>query len=171
MRKGLFAFFMLLMAVALTALPAFAQLDTDGDGVVDTSDACPLNGDVGNGVATDGCPILVATDDSTAGNGGVVGDAAVTCAGSLEPRLTVGQMGQIAERYSTLRQTPGGRVIKVVSAPAMFTVLEGPVCGGFGPLTWYRIRYEDGSEGWASESQRTSRFGNNQYWLEAAEAE
>ncbi|MDZ4767273.1 MAG: hypothetical protein SGI73_22250 [Chloroflexota bacterium] len=169
MRKLLVVFFTLLMALALTALPAFAQVDTDGDGIVDGSDACPLNGDAGNGVAADGCPILVAAPD-----GGLVAapvDGTVSCAGSLAPVLTVGQTGQIASRFSTLRHTPAGRVIRVVYAPATFTVLEGPVCGGFGPLTWYLIRYENGDEGWASESQKTSIYGNNQYWLEAAEVE
>lgn len=172
MRKMLFVLLTLIAALAL-ALPAFAQVDTDGDGVLDANDACPLNGDAGNGVAPDGCPILVTepADDDGATLPPAPVDGAVSCAGSLEPRLVVGDVGQIAERFSTLRRTPAGRPIRVVYAPATFTVLEGPICAGYGPLTWYRIRYENGQEGWASESQKLSQYGNNSYWLELAEAE
>lgn len=173
MRKLLFVLFTLSLVLALTALPAFAQ-DTDGDGVLDANDACPLNGDAGNGVATDGCPILVAGSGDAGADGG--GSGAVECAGSLEPRLLIGQIGQIAERFSTLRTIPAGtgsNVIDVIYATEelTFEVLEGPVCAGFGPLTWYRIRYSNGQEGWASESQRSSIYGNNRYWLEAVELE
>jgi hypothetical protein len=89
-----------------------------------------------------------------------------SCAGSLPPRLVVGDQGRIAQRFSTLRETPAGKPIKVIYAPARFVVLQGPICDGFGPLTWYEIQYETGEKGWASESQVYSLFGLNQYWLE-----
>jgi hypothetical protein len=173
MRKMSFALLALALALSLMALPAFAQIDTDGDGVPDDRDACPLNGDAGFGVAADGCPILVADSGSGASAGGAdaAASAAVSCAGSLPPRLAVGDTGRIAERFSTLRRIPAGtgrNVIAVIRASQnlTFEVLEGPVCAGFGPLTWYRIRYSNGQEGWASESQRRSIYGNNRYWLE-----
>jgi hypothetical protein len=170
MRKFLFVCFTLVLALALTALPAFAQTDTDGDGVLDANDACPLNGDAGNGVAADGCPILVADGGD---QGGGEAAAAVTCAGSLPPRLAVGDRGQIAERFSTVRQAAASlRVVRVMYArdEINFTVLEGPVCTGNGPLVWYRVEYDNGVTGWSSESQVTSIYGNNRYWLEPEEA-
>jgi hypothetical protein len=40
------------------------QNDTDGDGIADTYDACPTQGNLGGGLQTNGCPI-----NSTTGNG------------------------------------------------------------------------------------------------------
>ena len=93
----------------------------------------------------------------------------VHCAGSLEPHLHVGDTGRIAHVFSTLRSSPAGMPIRVMFSPATFQVLEGPLCAGYGPLTWYRIQYENGATGWASESQVWSRWGFNLYWLESAE--
>jgi hypothetical protein len=89
-----------------------------------------------------------------------------TCEGSLAPRLVVNGQGTIAQRFSTLRRTAGGPAIRTVFAPRTFTVLEGPVCAG--GLTYFRIDYGDGLVGWANESQRSSVFGANQYWLAPA---
>jgi hypothetical protein len=86
------------------------------------------------------------------------------CAGSLATRLTVGGQGQIAQRFSTLRSAPAGAPIRFVFAPATFTVLEGPACAA--GLVFYRIDYGNGLVGWANESQKTSIYGSNQYWLE-----
>lgn len=88
------------------------------------------------------------------------------CAASLAPRLVVGQQGEIAQRFSTLRSTPGGAVIRTVYAPGTFTVLEGPQCAR--GLVFFRIDYGNGVVGWANESQRASIYGANQYWLEPA---
>lgn len=88
------------------------------------------------------------------------------CAASLAPRLTVGGQGEIAQRFSTLRGSPGGAPIRVIYAPRTFTVLEGPTCAG--GLVYFRIDYGNGLVGWANESQRASAFGANQYWLEPA---
>jgi hypothetical protein len=85
------------------------------------------------------------------------------CPGSLVPRLQVGDTGEITDRYSTLRNVPGGTGV-VIYAPARFTVLQGPVCAANGPLNWYQIRYENGRTGWASESQIDSQWGSR-YWL------
>lgn len=87
------------------------------------------------------------------------------CPGSLQSQLTIGMRGQIAQRYSTLRSKPGGSGT-VILAPAQFTVLEAPQCTGYGPLWWLHIRYDDGQEGWASESQVLSIYGLDDYWLE-----
>lgn len=88
------------------------------------------------------------------------------CAASLPPVLTVGDTGIVAQAYSTLRSAPAGPPIAIYTKGAMFEVLEGPICAGYGPLTWYKIKYEDGKEGWASESQRVSIWGIDNYWLE-----
>ena len=85
------------------------------------------------------------------------------CRGSLVARLQVGDTGEIADRFSTLRSVPGGTGV-LIYAPARFTVLEGPVCAANGPLNWYRIEYENGRRGWASESQVNSQWGSR-YWL------
>ncbi|MBN2472086.1 MAG: SH3 domain-containing protein [Anaerolineae bacterium] len=88
-----------------------------------------------------------------------------TCAGSLPTRLAVNDTGVVARSYSTLRNAPGGDPVRIMANGMTFTVLEGPVCGGTGDLAWYRVRYSGGTEGWSSESQRYSIFGNNLYWL------
>jgi hypothetical protein len=96
-------------------------------------------------------------------------DEPVECAGSLAPRLAVGDTGRIAEVFSTLRTNPAGFPIRIMFSPATFQVLEGPLCAGYGPLTWYKIQYENGAIGWAAESQIWSRWGYNHYWLEPAD--
>lgn len=90
------------------------------------------------------------------------------CAASLPPRLVVGDGGMVAQGYSTLRSAPAGNPIAVYPHGTRFEVLEGPICAGYGPLTWYKIKYADGKKGWASESQRVSVWGSNLYWLEKA---
>ena len=86
-----------------------------------------------------------------------------TCPGAPPAELAVGDIGYIAQVYSTLRAAPGGMPIKVMYAPATFQVIEGPVCDGY--LNYYHIVYTDGSTGWASEGQVVSAWGYNQYWL------
>lgn len=156
-----------------TGCPNGPNFDTDGDGVVDSQDLCPVTFAADGGQDDTGCPPEVFAPP-------LEGDAAATtpvqptdgdCAGSLAPRLAVGMTGQIARTYSTLRNVPAGTPVYVVYSPATFTVLEGPVCAGYGPLTWYRIDYGDGRTGWASESQVYSMWGNNLYWLEPVVAQ
>ncbi len=93
------------------------------------------------------------------------GETPAACAGSLAPRLAVGDRGRVARSFSSLRSSPGGPVISVRGYHEQFTVLEGPVCAAAGPLIWYRIDYGGGAVGWASESQVYSPWGA-QYWLE-----
>jgi hypothetical protein len=89
------------------------------------------------------------------------------CAGSLVPRLAQGGTGRIAQRFSSLRAAPAGEVIRVVYAPATFTVRNtAPVCAG-GVLFW-NIDYGNGLTGWAAESEVYSIYGFNQYWLAPA---
>jgi hypothetical protein len=92
------------------------------------------------------------------------------CPGSLQNQLTIGMRGQIGHYSSTLRSKPGGSGT-VILAPAQFTVLELPQCAGYGPLWWLHIRYDDGQEGWASESQVYSIYGDYNYWLEPVSAD
>lgn len=162
------------------------DFDTDGDGVADGADLCPLTFAAGGG--QEGCPPEVFAPSVESGQGGGYAPPygggygyggyydpywhggyyypGSDCAGSLPARLVVGDRGRIAQRFSTLRYQPAGHPIHVVYSPAEFTVIDGPYCGGYGPLTWYYIRYDNGWEGWASESQRWSIWGYNQYWLE-----
>jgi hypothetical protein len=74
------------------------------------------------------------------------------CPGSLATRLKVGDRGQVAQRFSSLRSSPGGPVIRVMGAGATFTVLEGPQCGN--TLTHYRIDYGNG----VTAGPRKARF-------------
>ena len=91
------------------------------------------------------------------------------CAASLPPVLAVGDTGVVARAYSTLRDVPAGNPIAVYGNGATFEVTDGPICAGYGPLTWYKIKYADGKEGWASESQRVSIWGSDLYWLPPAD--
>lgn len=88
------------------------------------------------------------------------------CAGSLPAQLNVGDTGRVARAFSSLRSSPAGPVVRIMPTGSTFTVLAGPTCAGYGPLTWYQVDYGGGVVGWASESQRTSVWGNNLYWLE-----
>jgi hypothetical protein len=92
------------------------------------------------------------------------------CFGSLPTQLTVGAQGQIAQRFSTLRDSPGGVPIQIMYAPATFTVIGGPACGAFDSLTYFEIDYGGGLTGWASESQIVSEWGYNLYWLTPTDA-
>lgn len=150
-----------------TGCPNGPNFDTDGDGVVDSEDLCPVTFAADGGQDETGCPpeVFAAPLESPAA-ASPADTSAANCAGSLAPRLAVGMTGQIARTYSTLRDVPAGNPTHIVYAPATFTVLEGPVCAGYGPLIWYRIDYGDGLTGWASESQVYSIWGNNLYWLE-----
>lgn len=89
--------------------------------------------------------------------------AQVSCPGSLPTQLTINGRGQIAQSFSTLRDAPAGNPIQVVFAPAQFTVLAGPASDGF--LCYFQIKYDNGLTGWANESELTSIYGSNQYWL------
>ncbi len=86
-----------------------------------------------------------------------------TCAGSLPTQLTVGGRGQIAQSYSTLYDAPGGNPVQIVEAPAEFTVVAGPSSNGW--LCYYYVQYDSGAAGWAVESQVSSEWGDNMYWL------
>lgn len=162
--------------------PNGPDFDTDGDGVPDSVDLCPMTPAGPSGQS--GCPAEVFAP-SVDGQGGGYGYGHPygygyghppvyygpgECAGSLPARLAINDRGRIAERFSTLRYYPAGQPIYVVYSPAEFTVLDGPICAGYGPLTWYYIRYDNGWEGWASESQVWSIYGYNRYWLEPVPA-
>jgi hypothetical protein len=97
------------------------------------------------------------------GTGG--GTPATSCPGSLPTRLVVGGAGQVAQTFSTLRSSPAGPAIRIMTTGQTFTVLEGPICAGTVPLAFWRIDYGGGVTGWASESQLDSAWGVNQYWL------
>ena len=91
------------------------------------------------------------------------------CGASLPTQLTLGGQGQIAQRFSTLRTAPPALAgVRNVFSPATFDVVGGPEC--FGGLVYWEITYLDGpaagQTGWANESQRTSSYGIDQYWLE-----
>lgn len=135
--------------------------DSDGDGLVDNSDVCPFQFALTSSGCLDagqggGQPPVVEPGPIPAPESG--------CPGSMPPRLEVGDEGQIVSVFSTLRNAPDGTPIQRIYSPDTFVVLEGPVC--FRSLTYYRIDYGDGLVGWALESQRSSIYGDNRYWLE-----
>ncbi len=176
--------------------PQGPDFDSDNDGVIDSLDVCPTLPAEDGGQDGTGCPPEVFAEPLPAGGAmettltptpailspimplatptdspyGPYYKGTPPCEGSLAPRLAIGDSGQIVARYSSLRTFPAGPVIHVVYKPATFTVVDGPICAGYGPLTWYYIRYDDPAlgEGWASESQVYSIYGRDQYWLEPA---
>lgn len=85
------------------------------------------------------------------------------CTNALPSQLRVGDLGYVAQAFSTLRDSPAGAAVERVYAPATFQVVDGPVCAGNN--YYYRIAYSDGSSGWALEGQAASAWGSNQYWL------
>lgn len=83
------------------------------------------------------------------------------CAGAPAPRLKVGDAGQVAQVYSTLRQSIGSdAIVKVLlrSANDRFTVLEGPLCG-YGPYNWYKVQHQ-ALVGYVTEGTGST------YWIE-----
>ncbi len=83
------------------------------------------------------------------------------CAGAPAPRLKVGDAGQVAQVYSTLRQGIGSdAIVKVLlrSANDRFTVLEGPLCG-YGPYNWYKVQHQ-ALVGYVTEGTGST------YWIE-----
>ncbi len=90
--------------------------------------------------------------------------APADCSRSLAPGLTVGGTGRIAERFSTLRNAPGGAPIQVILAPRTFTVTGGPRCAN--GYVFFEIDYGGGLKGWALESEAYSPvYGANKRWL------
>lgn len=83
------------------------------------------------------------------------------CAGAPAPRLKVGDAGQVAQSYSTMRQAIGSNVVVKVllrSANDRFTVLEGPLCG-YGPYNWYKVQHQ-ALVGYVTEGTGST------YWIE-----
>lgn len=87
-----------------------------------------------------------------------------TCTGSLVSRLAVGDQGQVAREFSTLRDAPAGNPIQIVPGGTQFTVIGGPTCAD--NLIYLQLDYGSGVTGWANESQVVSVWGTNLYWLE-----
>ncbi|MCA9904948.1 MAG: hypothetical protein KC547_13920 [Anaerolineae bacterium] len=86
------------------------------------------------------------------------------CSRSLAPGLTVGGTGRIAERFSTLRNAPGGAAVQVIYAPRTFTVTGGPACAN--GYVFFEIDYGGGLKGWALESEAYNPvYGANKRWL------
>jgi hypothetical protein len=85
------------------------------------------------------------------------------CYASPETRLDGETEGQVAQVFSSIRAGIGSPdILKTMYAPAVFEILDGPVCAG--PHYWYQVSY-DGTTGWATEGYL------DDYWLEPVEEE
>ena len=85
------------------------------------------------------------------------------CDASPETRLEGETQGEVAQVFSSIREGIGSaNVLKTMYAPAVFDILDGPVCAG--PHYWYQVSY-DGTTGWATEGYL------DEYWLQPVSAE
>jgi uncharacterized protein YgiM (DUF1202 family) len=78
------------------------------------------------------------------------------CAGRPATRLIIGEAGQVNEedmRPLNIRSGPSTdfRTVGRLEVREVFNVLGGPECGG--DYVWYRIRRQDGVEGWIAEGE------------------
>ncbi len=99
-----------------------------------------------------------------------------SCPGSLANQLNVaGQTGHIARYFSTLRAAPASNVVLAyVVSPAEFVVAVPPDAGSVvrcaNDLIYVYIQYTSGPfaglAGWANESEVSSIYGSNLYWIE-----
>lgn len=88
------------------------------------------------------------------------------CPSSPAPRLIGAAQGQVAQVFSSIRQSPdpvGGSVILfTMPAEAIFDITGDPVC--FGPHYWYPVSYTppegETVTGWSTEGYVTT------YWLQ-----
>ncbi len=77
---------------------------------------------------------------------------------STTTRLADASQGEVAQSYSSLRESIGSSVIlATMPGGALFDILDGPVCSG--GYSWYKVSYS-GLIGWATEG-----YGGS-YWLE-----
>lgn len=77
---------------------------------------------------------------------------------STETRLADASQGEVAQSYSSLRESIGSSVIlATMPGGAVFDILDGPVCSG--GYNWYQVSY-NGLTGWVTEG-----YGGS-YWLE-----
>ncbi|MEZ4668665.1 MAG: SH3 domain-containing protein [Anaerolineae bacterium] len=83
-----------------------------------------------------------------------------TCPGAPRERLVLGERGRVLPddpRSVNVRAEPGtdSDILTQMPINAIFTVLEGPVCGE--NYSWYRISYRE-SDGWIAEGDLTSYY-------------
>lgn len=86
---------------------------------------------------------------------------AAACPGAPVPRLHVGDTGQVAQVFSSLRADLDSNIVLKVMYRAnndTFTVLAGPVCAS-GPYNWYQVNHA-GMTGWVTEGT------GSVYWIE-----
>ncbi|HYO87694.1 MAG TPA: toll/interleukin-1 receptor domain-containing protein [Candidatus Limnocylindrales bacterium] len=78
------------------------------------------------------------------------------CVNALPPRLVLGETGRVIDDGvpQRVRITPsvGADVVATLDPGAIFTVMDGPLCGQGNGLMWWRIAW-DGGDGWTAESQ------------------
>ena len=83
------------------------------------------------------------------------------CLASPETRLDGAAQGQVAQVFSSIREDIGSQnILKTMFAPAVFDILDGPICAG--PHYWYQVSF-DGTTGWSTEGYQ------EEYWLEPVE--
>jgi hypothetical protein len=81
-------------------------------------------------------------------------------------QFSIGQRGLVPLREttpSTLRAEPGSLTVYGYIYPGnYFTIVEGPICSTWNGMSWWRVRTDDGREGWISEGNREV------YWIDPA---
>ncbi len=83
------------------------------------------------------------------------------CLTAPSPRLTVGELAQPAQSFSSLRdafQSNNILYVMMRTAGDTFTILSGPQCGAAG-VYWYQVNYK-GMVGWVTEG------ADGVYWVE-----
>ncbi len=88
------------------------------------------------------------------------------CRGYVDPRLTVGQLGQVLPGEDNLINSAPARAsqstvsqrVGAIPGGATFAVIDGPVCGD-GGIVWWQVNY-NGTVGWTGEGQ------NDSYWVQ-----
>ncbi len=89
----------------------------------------------------------------------------VACVGAPAPRLSVGDMGEVAQTYSSIRAGVGSPIVLRVMYSAngdQFEVLSEPSCNG--PHYWYEVDF-NGLTGWVTNGQGAT------YWIQPVSAE
>ncbi|NDJ84849.1 MAG: hypothetical protein GYB66_03095, partial [Chloroflexi bacterium] len=77
----------------------------------------------------------------------------VHCPDTPVSNIAIGMRGQVTDITLRLRETPGGEFLVSMASGTEFLVVGGPECQG--SYTWWRVRLENGTTGWAAEADES----------------